>query len=75
MKLHSISESFLSVKMRDAIMSQDMNTTDNLPPSPTTGFDELTTEPEGTQQPTGIPKDVRHRSFFGLSTRPGTLRL
>lgn len=78
MKLRWIRESFLSAKMRDAIVSSNPQCRAMVPPDPpyepTTGHDALPADAAVTQA-TGVPTKPRHRRFFGMETRPGTIRL
>ncbi len=78
MKLRSIRENFISQKMRDAIVSSKALCDRALPVATDTPY-EATTGHEmasaGLRVPSGIPGRPRHRRFFGMETRPGTIRL
>lgn len=78
MKLRSITENFLSQKMRDAIVSskalydRPLPVASDAPYEASTGHDAISA---GSRTPSGIPSRPRHRRFFGMETRPGTIRL
>lgn len=76
MKIAWINESFLSAKMREAIVSGNPQckaaVTPDQPWVATSGHDSTPTQ---LNQPTGVPAKSRHRRYFGMEARPGTIRL
>lgn len=81
MKLRSINENYLSQKMRDAIISskalcdRPLPVASDAPYEPSSGHDAISQAAAATSQVTGVPRRPRHRRFFGMETRPGTIRL
>jgi hypothetical protein len=78
MKLRSINENLMMVKIRDALASSNYfnrpMVQQDIPWQPTSGHDNPNTEGAVTQ-PTGVPGKPRHRRYFGMETRPGAIRL
>lgn len=80
MKLKSIRENFLSQKMRDAIISskalhdRPLPVATDAPYEASSGHAETSAAANALSQ-TSMPYKPRHRRFFGMETRPGTIRL
>ncbi len=81
MKLKSIRENFLSQKMRDAIVSskalhdRPLPVASDAPYEPSSGHDAISSAGAALNQVTGVGRKPRHRRYFGMETRPGTIRL
>lgn len=81
MKLRAIAENYLSQKMRDAIITskalhdRPLPAVTDAPYEPSSGHDAITNAATAPSQTSGIPRKPRHRRFFGMETRPGTIRL
>jgi len=81
MRLSAIAENFLSQKMREAIVSskalndRPLPVSSEAPYEPSSGHDSGSQAAGATLNPTGVPHRGRHRRFFGMETRPGTIRL
>jgi hypothetical protein len=81
MKLKEITENYMSQKMRDAIISSKalhdraLPVAYDAPYEPTSGHTAIDAAANTVSQASGVPAKPRHRRFFGMETRPGTIRL
>lgn len=79
MKLRQISENFIMQKLRDQLQSsgyfnRPVVQTDQ-PYMPSSGHDSGSRAQGAVSQPTGVPTKPRHRRYFGMERRLGTIRL
>lgn len=71
----------MSQQMRDAFIASKGSTDQaipivtNKPYEPSSGHDSTARSVGGSGSISGIPHKPRHRKYFGLETRPGTIRL
>lgn len=81
MKIKAIGENYISQKIRDAIVSskalcdRPLPVAYDAPYEPSSGHDAISQAVAATNQVTGVARRPRHRRFFGMETRPGTIRL
>lgn len=75
MKLQSIGENFISQKMRDAIISSKALCDRALPVTADAPYEASTGHDSSPVSLTTFPRQRRHRRFFGMETRLGTIRL
>jgi hypothetical protein len=79
MKLTEIAEGFLSSKLKEAYKNTESFerpfVQSNPLFNPSSGHDAGSRSTGSTSSATGIPNNMRHRKFFGLSNRPGSIVL
>lgn len=80
MKLRAISENLMTAQMRDAIITSKAlgerpQVVTDAPHEPSSGNDPIGQASAALSHVTGVPHKPRHRKFFGMENRPGTIRL
>lgn len=78
MKLNQINEGMLGQQLREVFgpayfAKPGLQATQSY--NSDSGADQSSRAVAPIQTPAGIPKKARHRSYFGLERRPGTIRL